>query len=299
MAQGPRAQGSIAADIAPLKARAQALKDALAARYQSGEQGLALGVANAQGLSSLLCDLFAHAAQSLPGATRVSLGAVGSLGRGMVALRSDIDVRFVVPSSRDMDAASALGESMLYPLWDAGVSVGHQVIAADELLALAQTDLASATTLLDYRHLAGAGDVADVLTQRAFAGLFSEGELGAFVRRLEEEGQARHERFGGSVYLLEPDVKSGAGGLRDLDAARWAAQARYGVRVGPEGGGVFRELVRLGVLVTREADQIALGRAFLDDPHWPWRAAVALGETAHYPMQYERASAKFWPMYNK
>lgn len=263
MAESTKAQGSTDTQVGPLKARAQALREALAARYEGGDQGLSLGVANAAGLSEILCDLFAQSAASQPAAAGVSLGAVGSLGRGMVALRSDVDVRFVVSSSRDMDAASALGEAMLYPLWDAGVSVGHQVISADELLTLAQTDLASATTLLDYRHLAGAAEVAEALGKRAFAGLFSEGELGQFVRRLEEEGQARHERFGGSVYLLEPDVKSGAGGLRDLDAARWAAQARYGVRVGPDGGGVFRELVRLGVLVTREADQIAVAEDFM------------------------------------
>ena len=64
-------------------------------------------------------------------------------------------------------------------------------------------------------------------------------------------------------------------------------------------GMISDPLVAEQILASGEADQIALGRAFLDDPHWPWRAAVALGETAHYPMQYERASAKFWPMYNK
>ncbi len=67
---------------------------------------------------------------------------------------------------------------------------------------------------------------------RASEGLFGEEDLGAFIDRLDAEATARHERFGGSVYLLEPDVKSGAGGLRDLDGARWAARARYRVTNG-------------------------------------------------------------------
>ena len=69
------------------------------------------------------------------------------------------------------------------------------------------------------------------------------------MRRLESEVAERHQRFGGSVYLLEPDVKNGAGGLRDLDIALWAARARWRVES-------FGDLVRLGVLVPREANEI-------------------------------------------
>ncbi len=83
--------------------------------------------------------------------------------------------------------------------------------------------------------------------------------------RLEEEAAARHDRFGGSVYLLEPDVKSGAGGLRDLDGLRWAARARYRVGERADGRklGVWGELVRMGVLVAREASEIGAAEEFL------------------------------------
>ncbi len=106
--------------------------------------------------------------------------------------------------------------------------------------------------------------------------MFGEEDLGTFIDRLEAETSTRRDRFGGSVYLLEPDVKSGAGGLRDLDGMRWAARARY--RIGDEIGGTvhnaWRGLVQLGVLVAREAREIAESEEFL------WRVRNRLHERA-------------------
>ncbi len=108
------------------------------------------------------------------------------------------------------------------------------------------------------------------LTARAAEGLFAEQQLAAFIERLEAEVAGRHARYGGSVYLLEPDVKSGAGGLRDLDCIRWAARARY--RVGNESPepqaprsphGTWANLVRLGVIVAREAHEIGTAEEHL------------------------------------
>ena len=188
----------------------------------------------------------------------LGLAAVGSWGRGAVALRSDADVRVIVPPRSDARAAQDFVEALLYPLWDAGVSVGHQVVEENEILELAQEDLATATALLDLRHLEG--DPARVLglLDRAWSGLFAEAEIGSFVERLEDERVARHERFGSSVFLLEPDVKSGAGGLRDLDGARWVARARFHVT-----DDAWQELVARGVLVPREAKEIASAEEFL------------------------------------
>ena len=67
------------------------------------------------------------------------------------------------------------------------------------------------------------------MLDRAYEGLFGPGNIGEFLDRLEKRAAERHERFGGSVYLLEPDVKNGSGGLRDLDVAHWAARARWRV----------------------------------------------------------------------
>ena len=229
----------------------------------SGEDGIRLGRARSVMLADLLGRLHEAAVASTGVRDQVALAAVGTFGRGAVALRSDVDVRLVVrPGAKNREAAARLADALLYPLWDAGLSVGHQVVDISEALELAQTDLATATSLLDLRLLAGEASILAELEERAYAGLFSEGELAHFVERLEEEAAARHARFGGSLYLLEPEVKAGAGGLRDLDVGRWAARARYRTR-GTGETGTWAELVRVGVLVAREAQEISRAEEFL------------------------------------
>jgi [protein-PII] uridylyltransferase len=163
-----------------------------------------------------------------------------------VALGSDLDVRLC---AADVAKAGAVADALLYPLWDMGVSVGHQVVSIDDLIDAARDDLPTATTLLDWRHVAGERSVSEALRRRSEETIFAHSELGRFVGRLEAEAAQRHGRFGGSVYLLEPDVKNGEGGLRDLDLSRWAAKARFGV-------GEPEELVRIGALIPREAAEI-------------------------------------------
>ncbi len=236
----------------------------LAARLARGEDGVGLGRRHAKIIDGLVSSLHAAACATVAAkGVRPELAAVGSYGRGAVALGSDADMRVVVPGgAKHREAASAFAEALLYPLWDAGMSVGHQVMDPSEALELAQTDLATATSLLDLRHLAGDRALISELQDRAWSGLFSEGELARFMGRLEEEATARRARFGASVYLLEPDVKSGAGGLRDLDGARWAARARFKVGGSAEPD-EWGDLVRVGVLVAREAREIAEAEGFL------------------------------------
>ncbi|MGH7285884.1 MAG: DUF294 nucleotidyltransferase-like domain-containing protein, partial [Polyangiaceae bacterium] len=194
--------------------------------------GMAAGRLHARELDGLLSASFTKAAARARKRKRMdaALVAVGSYGRGAVALRSDVDVRILVRQKND--DAKAFADAFLYPLWDAGLTVGHQVVTPDEALDLAKTDLASATTLLDLRQIAGDENIVRDLEARAWGGIFAEGVLSDFIDRLEAEVAQRHERFGGSVYLLEPDVKNGAGGVRDLDVARWAVRARF--RAGDE-----------------------------------------------------------------
>ena len=149
-----------------------------------------------------------------------------------------------------------LTESLLYPLWDAGVSIGHQVASIDDLIEAARHDLPTATSLLDFRRLAGDTGLVRRLEGRVFGGIFSEAELPRFFQRLDEEVHDRHRRFGDSVYLLEPDVKSGAGAMRDLDIALWAARARFRT------SGVS-DLRRVGLLSAQEAEQLAAAKDFL------------------------------------
>jgi [protein-PII] uridylyltransferase len=240
---------------------------ALLERLGAGEDGMALGRVNARFLEACFRTRFAAAALAaeVP-AVGLAVAAVGSFGRGAVALRSDTDI-VVIVSTRAIGTqqAGAFAEALLYPLWDATLAVGHQVVSAADAVRLAEEDLATATELLDLRFLVGDEALVRELIAQANEGIFGEQDLGRFIERLEAEAAARHERFGGSVYLLEPDVKSGAGGLRDIDGMRWAARARYRVGEADVQGtlGTWRELLHRGVLVEREANEIAAAEEFL------------------------------------
>lgn len=264
MTRSDQAEHAAPRDSATLARIAAAVRthwEELERELRAPADGVRLGRKRADILDGLLRELFLDATRSGSPDGGIALAAVGSFGRGAVALRSDIDVRLVVrPGAKNHEAASRVADALLYPLWDAGLSVGHQVTSAAEALELAHDDLATATSLLDLRLVAGDAALVRELEDRAYAGSFSEGELPRFVARLEEEASARHARFGGSVYLLEPEVKAGAGGLRDLDVARWAARARYRIDVRAD---AWPELVRVGVLVPREANEIALAEEFL------------------------------------
>jgi len=194
----------------------------------------------------LLDTLFRCVATVVPNgkmANRRALGAVGSYGRGILGLHSDVDVRLIV--DRDDEHAESLARALLYPLWDARVSVGYQVVDVPTLVELAATDLRTATTILDWRHLSGDTGLTRELAEQVESRVFEDGNATAFIERLEVDTAVRHDRFGASVYLLEPDIKQGAGGLRDLDVALWVAKARWKVSR-------FEDLVRLGVFVPRE-----------------------------------------------
>ncbi|HEY4013808.1 MAG TPA: [protein-PII] uridylyltransferase [Polyangiaceae bacterium] len=239
----------------------------LVERLRGGEDGMSLGRANARFLDACFRTRFAAAARiaDVP-AAGLAVAAVGSFGRGAVALRSDADIVLVIhPRVIGAEQATAFAEALLYPLWDATLAVGHQVVSAEDAIRLAEEDLATATELLDLRFLGGDGDLVRELVSHANEGLFGEEDIAGFIQRLEVESAARHERFGGSVYLLEPDVKSGAGGLRDIDGMRWAARARYRVGEDDAEGRVatWRELLHKGVLIDREAAEISAAEEFL------------------------------------
>lgn len=237
--------------VAELRRRA-ALRIAVGTVEEDREIGSLL----AAGFDSLLLGLFCWAVERVNrgrGAQGLSLAAVGSYGRCTLAYHSDLDVRVV---TEDHGVAAALADELFYPLWDAGVTIGHQVVTVDEVLEMAQQDLATATSLLDWRLLGGEQASTKQLENGAYAGVFSASRVGDFVRSLDQGASERVERFGQSVYLLEPDVRNGPGGLRDFDALHWIARARWRAASA-------RELVPRGVLLGREWLPVQNAHAFL------------------------------------
>ena len=201
---------------------ATAQRDALIADRALGGRRLCRALSDAT--DELLRGLFAEAAPRIVARRRraaVALVAVGGYGRQELAPQSDVDVLLVHdgrPGGID-EVASALW----YPLWDAGLKLGHAVRSLDEQLALAAEDLDTATALLSARTLAGDDELGARLATECSAQYRRHGRrwLDALRSRVIE----RRVAAGDVAYLLEPDLKDGHGGLRDIHTLRWAGEA--------------------------------------------------------------------------
>lgn len=151
----------------------------------------------------------------------VALVAVGGYGRAELCPQSDIDVVLLHDDRVDV---AAVADRLWYPVWDSGLRLGHSVRTVRQALALAQSDLDTATALLTARHLAGDQRLSADLAERAVA----QWQKGAkrWLTLLHENVVSRHRAVGEVASLLEPDLKDGHGGLRDVHSLRWAEAAR-------------------------------------------------------------------------
>ena len=151
----------------------------------------------------------------------LALVAVGGYGRAELSLQSDIDVLLLHDGRDDI---GALADRIWYPIWDARLKLGHAVRTVKEALALAADDLDTATGLLQLRHLAGDRSLSDDLAGKAELQWRKRSKR--WLAALSERVRRRHELAGEVAFLLEPDLKEGRGGLRDVHALRWAEAAR-------------------------------------------------------------------------
>lgn len=151
----------------------------------------------------------------------VALLAIGGYGRGQLCPGSDLDLLLLHTEAVDI---APLAEALWYPIWDAGLKLGHSVRTTKEALALASDDLDTATALLDVRLLAGDPRLAEGLARAATAQWERRGKR--WLARLADRVAERHARADEVAFLLEPDLKLGRGGLRDVHAVRWAERAR-------------------------------------------------------------------------
>ncbi|WP_446737760.1 [protein-PII] uridylyltransferase [Rhodoblastus sp. 17X3] len=158
---------------------------------------------------------------------RLCVVAVGGYGRGALAPGSDIDLLFLLPS-RGHGAEEAVVESMLYLLWDLKQKVGHATRTIDECLRQAKADMTIRTTLLECRFLLGDRALLDNLLAR-FDQEIVRNTAPEFVAAKLAERDQRVQRAGSSRYLVEPNVKEGKGGLRDLNTLFWIAKYAYRV----------------------------------------------------------------------
>ena len=153
----------------------------------------------------------------------MALVAVGGYGRGELCPCSDLDVVLVHDGSRRPEAVKAVAERIWYPVWDAGVGLDHSVRTVKEALGVADADLKAALGLLDARLVAGDEAMAGDLIERARRQWRKRASR--WLPALGEAVAARHAQFGEVAFLLEPELKEGRGGLRDVHALRAAALA--------------------------------------------------------------------------
>jgi [protein-PII] uridylyltransferase len=180
--------------------------------------GRALCEAYAARADAFLADLFEDATDRVSG---ISLVALGGYGRRELSLQSDLDVLLLHDGYRDI---GPVADAIWYPVWDQGVKLGHAVRTVKEALALAAEDLDSATAMLQARHVAG--DRALTATLVGEVGDLWRSKASRFLPQLADRVAERHQRAGEIAFLLEPDLKEGRGGLRDVQSLHWASQAR-------------------------------------------------------------------------
>src|SRR5580700_4967197 len=166
--------------------------------------------------------------QILSGAERMAVVATGGYGRGLMAPESDIDLLFILPYKQTA-WGEQVAEAILYCLWDMGLKVGHATRSVDESIRQARGDMTIRTAILETRFLTGDRPLYDELVER-FDSEVVQGTAAEFVTAKLAEREERHRRAGQSRYLVEPNVKDGKGGLRDLHTLFWIAKYVYRVR---------------------------------------------------------------------
>ncbi|HET7717003.1 MAG TPA: [protein-PII] uridylyltransferase, partial [Bauldia sp.] len=185
---------------------------------------------------------------------RMAIVAVGGYGRGTLAPGSDVDLLFLLPYKQTPWGESVV-EFILYVLWDLGLKVGHATRSVTECIRLSRSDMTIRTAVLEARYIWGEKALYDDLVAR-FDAEVVKGTGPEFIAAKLAERDARHRQQGASRYLVEPNVKDGKGGLRDLHTLFWIAKYFYRVQS-------REELVKAGVFSRAELQRFRKSEDFL------------------------------------
>src|SRR5919204_1582903 len=247
------------AAVARAKARLLEGREQILARHRAGAGGQEVVRASSALTDEVISELFrailaeVSRAEALP----LSLVATGGYGRRELAPRSDIDLLALLPGDRDPGRAraNAVAEHLHRALWDAGLETGYAARTLEQCVKLAREDHTIRTALLDGRLVAGDAQLFKGL-ERATVTELEQRRVEEFIADKLEELNERRRRYGGSIWLLEPHLKQGKGGLRDLQAALWIARVRH------KGAGLG-EAGERGLLPAREVKEARAARDLL------------------------------------
>ena len=205
----------------------------------------------------LLYDFTTERLYPKPNATtseRLTLIAVGGYGRGEMAPYSDVDIGFLTPWKQTAWSEQVI-ETMLYALWDLGLKIGHSSRSLDEMVRQAKADMTIRTALLEARYVWGDTELYDEASRRFKAEVQASTARQFITDKLAERNE-RHRKMGDSRYVVEPNIKEGKGGLRDLHTLFWMGKYAYNVRS-------VAELVEAGLLTRIEYRQFHRAENFL------------------------------------
>ncbi|MBW4057109.1 MAG: [protein-PII] uridylyltransferase, partial [Proteobacteria bacterium] len=176
----------------------------------------------------------------------VSLVAVGGYGRGELNPFSDIDIMFLHDGILPAATVEDIAQKLLYFLWDMRLDVGYSVRKIADCVEMAAADATVKTALMDARFLSGSRPLFAILSKVIFAQILPKSS-DSFIKEKIADMKSRREKYGSTVYLLEPNLKEGEGGLRDLQTAIWVARVKYKFLD-------LRELIIKGILDDEELD---------------------------------------------
>jgi len=243
-----------AALLAVVRDQLAAAKARLQQEFYATNDGALYVGQHARCIDDLLHLLTAEAARIVPETEQIALIAVGGYGRGEMAPFSDIDLMFLLPANTSKKHEDAI-EFILYLLWDLGLKVGHSTRNVTETINAGRDDQTVMTSLLEMRLVSGNAVLWKKLSTAIRADIAKQKPL-AFVEEKLAERDLRHKRFDDTRYVVEPNVKDGKGGLRDLHSLFWIAKYAY------RADGIMDVLAQ-GVLRDAEARRFAAAQRFL------------------------------------
>lgn len=246
----------------PAYKRYMELENIMLERYhRKGDSGLKVCQARAamvdviiENLFLAALDLYATEFGSLP--CKMAILATGGYGRRELNPHSDIDIMFLYPdkvSDKNFGKFQAvLSEEILYPLWDLGFKVGHASRNAKEAIVEARKEIQSKNAILESRLICGSKPLFDRMYKKFSDFCKKDNSRDYILQRLQDES-ARHAKSGNTIYLQEPDIKNGVGGLRDYQNILWMANIKHGYRS-------MSELVQANLL--RPDERVAMRDAY-------------------------------------
>jgi len=245
--------------VAAVRAYLGAVRQYLEQVHRQGVGGQAVNEANSDATDRLLRRLFRVAeadyyAAGAPFGEKLAVVAVGGYARREMSIHSDIDLLFLYPAKLTLYTENITQRLQMW-LWDAGLTLGCATRTTEETIALAREDATVRTAILDARYLVGDVELFHEFSDAVLEQLLGDKE--AFLAERLEALRTRHAKYGESIYLLQPNVKEGAGGLRDFHTAYWATRAAH-----PSTRGLD-DLLHFGLLTEREMEEYRAALQFL------------------------------------